>query len=277
MFGLGGPRGPRRRRGAQKARPQFEPEESSGGVLQTVINVMRPASRSSSAPGVRRSGRVRLVDLAVPTFAMVHVLRGSEVAPDPKRVRDQWQKDRERFVNAGKAAGHRDTDIEACVYAMCALIDETMLRFAEARDEWLETGALQQEFHGELLAGELVFTRLDELRQSRESAIEALEFYCTCISVGYRGRFMYLDDEEGVRNLLRDLLGDIRAVRGDSLGVMSPNGARSDEEAGEALRKMPVWIAPAALGAALLLSFATGWLWAFLHAGSVAHGITLGH
>jgi type IV/VI secretion system ImpK/VasF family protein len=280
MFGLGGNKGPRTRRGGKKAAARRESERGSDDVLQTVIGGVAPARREpapssggSGGGGGKVSRRPRLVDLGIEPLALIHALRHSGASPDPALVRSQWMTQRRTFEEKARTAGHREADLEACIYMLSAFLDATMLAFADARGPWLDAGALQSEFDasGELIAGRRVFERLADLRAAREACIEAVEFYDVCFRLGYRGQ--YMDDESGIGAVMNEIARDIAAVRGDAVGSIAPNAARRDEQGGEVVKKFPVWVAPAALAAALLLSWLTVALIAFLHARGVAGAI----
>ncbi len=289
MFGMGGSKGPRTRRAGQKAAPRRAAETQD--VTETIVGGV-PAMRRPAAPApraaapssagagagttrgaARASRRARLVDLAIEPLALIHSLRGEGANPDAGVVRQQWQSMRRTFEEAAREAGHRESDLEACIYMLCAYLDAAMLGLPEQRGWWLDAGALQSEFDmsGELIAGRRVYERLAELRGAREQSVEALELYAACFRTGYRGRF--IDDEAGMESLMAEVERDIAAVRGDGAGVIAPNVARKDEQGGAVVKKFPVWMVPAALGAALLLSWLTVVLVSFLHARGVASAI----
>jgi type VI secretion system protein ImpK len=280
MFGMGGSKGPRNRRAGQKPAPRRAAETQD--VTETIIGGVSPVRRPSapSAPSSRGGGapgkasrRPRMVDLAIEGLALIHALRGSGANPDPAQVRSQWAAMRRAFEEKARAVGQREADIESSVYMLCAYLDAAMLGLPDARGHWLDAGALQSEFDmsGELIAGRRVFERLQDLRAAREQCVEALELYAACFRTGYRGR--YIDDEPGMEALMAEVERDIAAVRGDGFGSIAPNAARKDEQGGQVVKKYPAWMVPAALGAALLLSWLTVVLAAFLHARGVAAAI----
>ncbi len=279
MFGMGGPKGPRNRRAGQKAAPRRAAEHQD--VTETIIGGVSPVRRPSAAPAPAARGgapgkasrRPRLVDMAIDGLALIHALRSPGASPDHAQVRSQWTAIRRGFEEKARAAGHREADIEAGVYMLCAYLDAAVLGLPEVRGYWLDAGALQSEFDmsGELIAGRRVFERLQDLRGSRDASVEALELYAACFRTGYRGR--YIDDEPGMEALMAEVERDIAAVRGDGFGSIAPNAGRKEEQGGPVVKKFPVWMVPAALGGALLLSWLTVMLMAYLHARGVAGAI----
>lgn len=265
MFGNRGPkrRGPKRRSG----RSQFDREEPSGSVLETVIGL---ASRKRPVALASTDSRSRLVDLAIEPLALVHAVSQPEATFDADRLRTRWSELRGAFEETAKRLRHRESDVQAAVYALSVALDEAVMRHPERIGEWLQAGALQLEFHEqrELVGGKRFYEKLDELRQKRETAIDALEIYDACLALGYRGRFV--TDPAGRDALRAQVLADVSAVRGEPSRTLAPNAARMDERTGETIKRIPRWVAPVVLAGAVLLSWLTVLLFAFLHARGVA-------
>jgi hypothetical protein len=90
-----------------------------------------------------------------------------------------------RFERDAGAHGFSAADVEDAMFAMVALLDQTILsQRGPARDAWIAR-PLQLELYGRQLAGEEFFERLDKLRQEREARIEALEVYGCCLGFGF--------------------------------------------------------------------------------------------
>ncbi len=270
MFGS---RGPKRR--GPKPRPtqsQFEADRSTPGILETVIGMAAPKRPSASAAKPDR--RTRLVDLAIEPLALLHAAFGPAAPIDAAKLREQWNAQRAAFEEAAREHGHRDSDVKAAVYALAVALDEAVMSHPDKIGPWLQGGALQLEFHEQrdLVGGQRFFVRLDELRKQREAAIEAIEVYDACLALGYRGRFVA--DPAGRDALIDSLLTDLTAVRGEPSGPIAPNVARTDEQTGETLKKLPAWVPPAVLAGAVVLSWLTVVLISFLHARGVAGALS---
>ena len=271
MFGSQGPkrRGPK----ARPAASQFEAESQQSGVFE---NVAKPAGsrKSGGSASARLDTRPRLVDLAIESLAMLHAAFGPEASVDAARLRERWLAQRAAFESAAKGHGHREHDIAMSVYALSVAFDEAVMSKPERIGLWLQTGALQLEFHEQrdLVGGQRFFQRLDELRKQRETAIDAIEVYDACLSLGYRGRYMV--DATGREALLAALFTDITAVRGEPASGLAPHVARTDEQSGETLKKMPAWLPPAVLAGAIVVSWLTLVLITFLHARGVAGALS---
>jgi len=256
-------RGPKSRSG----RSQFDGEERSVSVLETVIRV---ASRKPPVARASTESRSRLVDVAIEPLALVYAVSQGDATFDADRVRTRWSELRGAFEETAKRQRHRESDIQAAVYALSVALDEAVMRHPERIGAWLQAGALQLEFHEqrELIGGKRFYEKLEELRQKRETAIDALEVYDACLALGYRGRFV---TDPGGRDALRaQVLADISAVRGEPSRTLAPNAGRTDERTGETIKQIPRWVAPVVLFGAVVLSWLTVLLFAFLHARGVA-------
>jgi len=80
-------------------------------------------------------------------------------------------------------------------YVMAALADEVFLNMSwEGRELW-KTNLLEFKFFGTHVAGEMLFTKIEELLKDRDPAlIEIAAIYLMALSMGFRGKFKDKDD-----------------------------------------------------------------------------------
>ncbi len=94
----------------------------------------------------------------------------------------------DQMATNGKAAGMTDDDVVDARYAMCAFIDEQVLRHhPEARAEWLPH-SLQIIYFNENSAGEGFFARLSLLKTEPGRAAIA-QIYFLCVAFGFTGTY----------------------------------------------------------------------------------------
>ena len=270
MFGARGPknRGPKLRAAEVLVEAEPSPEafdtvsKAAGGRKSSAVRTPRPEQRP------------RLVDLAIEPLAMLHAAFGPGGSLDSARLREQWAAQRAAFEAVTKQHGHREHDITMSVYALSVAFDEAVMSQPERIGTWLQTGALQLEFHEQrdLVGGQRFFQRLEELRKQRESSIDAIEVFDACLALGYRGR--YVADPPGREALIAALFTDITAVRGEPASGIAPHAARTDEQTGETVKKMPAWLPPAVLAGAVVVSWLTLVLITFLHARGVSGALS---
>lgn len=271
MFGMGGPKGPRKRRprseneSRRPAAAAYDPGKtvivSRGEAARAVRSESPRAERGSvRSGGVAAPASRRLMDLATDWFATVLAIARVPELPDPGALRTRALALKDRFESEAGAAGFGAQDVRDAVFALVAFFNETVLSSkGHARDVWL-TQPLAVEGFDPGRAGETFFTTLDELRRDRDARIEALEVLYSCLLFGYRGKFR-LSPPERLATLAHEVEQDIFAVRGSALHALSPNGARPPERAGETLEGPPRWIPWAWYGGATAGAFLLVFLW----------------
>lgn len=141
-------------------------------------------------------------------------------------------------------------------YALCSMIDETVLT-----TEWGSQGEWGREtlvwlFHKESSGGENFFTYLQEMENSPDASRELLEFMSAVLDLGYAGQFHVLHDGAHALETIRMRLHErLRTLR-------SPQDAEIWVRASDSLRTAPlrpgVWACFAF--AVLSVALVYGWL-----------------
>lgn len=114
-------------------------------------------------------------------------------------------------------ARHQGTHVggdpqEHALYAVVALVDETMMTAEWSGSERWRKEPLQVQLFGRFLAGEQFFERLDDLQSSGSSGAnpDLLDIYFTCLCAGFRG--MYRDDPHALSNRRRKLFQQLNTA-----------------------------------------------------------------
>lgn len=268
MFGSRGPRS----KPQPGARRPSGPTARTGGILETVVIERSPRVRAARVAGVPRPVKPRLVDLAADWLSTALALAQVQELPDAGALRARVLELKGRFERDANAGGFSAQDIEDAVFAMVALIDETILSGrGAARDAWIAR-PLQLELYGRQLAGEEFFERLDQLRREREARIEALEVYCCCLAFGFEGRLRMSPAQ--LPELIDAVQRDITAARGAGLSPLAPNAGRRNERVAQERRDMPWWLPPAVCVPALIVAWCLLWAIARIGAGAAADAVT---
>jgi type VI secretion system protein ImpK len=121
----------------------------------------------------------------------------------------------------GKRQGHPDEDVKATRYALCALIDETILNSQwPFKDQWSDK-PLQLEYFGEHMAGERFFDLLERIRQKAARKVDLLEVFCLTLIFGFQGKYKLRGGNE-LKELIAELVAEIGTHRGGRPSL-SPN------------------------------------------------------
>ena len=202
-----------------------------------------------------------LIDLCSEAFLLIfHVNSGNDPG-HPDDLRKNIGILFKDIETQAKRCGYGEDDIKAVRYALCALIDETLLNSRWAfKNQWSEQ-PLQLEFFGEHLAGEGFFELLDRIRKKGRRKADLLEVFCMCLILGLRGKYRLRNPEE-VTELTRTLVEETNAYRSGSSGL-SPHWKIPEEAPERPAHAVPKWVLITAGSSVLvvILVFAALKLW----------------
>ena len=133
----------------------------------------------------------------------------------------------------------------AARYALCALIDETVLATPWGSQSTWPTESLLATLHNETKGGAKFFQILDRTSENPARNIDLLEFLFICLSLGFQGKFAVMDRgaaqlEETTHNLYRT----IRNQRGDGERELSAHWKGMVDKRPAVARYVPLWVVP---------------------------------
>ena len=151
-----------------------------------------------------------------------------------------------RAEQEGRAAGYDPKDVQMAVFAVVALLDESVLNAGQpALAEWARQ-PLNQELFGTHMAGEWVFQNVDQLlaRSDTPALADLLEVHQLIFLLGFRGRYGVADPAalHAYTSRVGDRIGRLRGVLGDLAPSWRPGN--------DAVAGRDPWIRPLALGVA---------------------------
>lgn len=83
-----------------------------------------------------------------------------------------------------------NNDFKDIVYAMVAIIDEIMLNTAWQGKGYWEDNMFEKSFFNTQVAGELIFTIMDDLLTSKNNdSVEKAEIYLKLLALGFKGKY----------------------------------------------------------------------------------------
>lgn len=190
--------------------------------------------------------------------AIERIRAGREKVADAESFRAEI---RQQFLLAseeGRKRGYSREDVRLAMFAVIALLDESILNSRNPVFADWPRRPLQQEVFGGHQAGEIFFQNIEGLLAQQDSSVLAdiAEVYLLCILLGYVGRYSVAGKGE-LRSIAEAMAERIRRIRGGS-GYLSPAWAPQGGIAAAAGGDPWVrWltIAAAACGALALLLF----------------------
>jgi type VI secretion system protein ImpK len=147
--------------------------------------------------------------------AILRVRFQRQQVQDSESFRAQMRRSLQAAMQEARALGYSSEAVQMGVFATVAYMDESVLNLqSPAFADWARR-PLQEELFGGHLAGETFFRNLKALLSQQDSpeVADALELYCLCLQMGYRGRFA-LGDTGELHQMLRQAREKIQRIRG---------------------------------------------------------------
>jgi type VI secretion system protein ImpK len=187
------------------------------------------------------SGSARsLADLCTDAFLLLFFIHEGKDPGQPEQLRREISLLFQDLDKRGAKYGHSEEDIKAARYALCALLDETILNSRwPYKEQWAER-PLQLEYFGEHMAGERFFELLDRIRKKGDRKTDLLEVFSIALILGFQGRYKMRGADE-LEALIRDTVGEIHSHRGGGPRGLSPHWQIPSEPVERPPRVIPRW------------------------------------
>ncbi len=140
-----------------------------------------------------------------------------------------------------RRAGYSVEQVKDTQYALCAFLDESVLRSGDSNlRAHFELSPLQFRYFGVHLAGQGFFDKVDALRADVKGNLDVLEVYHLCLALGFEGKFG-LAEKDQLRYLANTLGQDIARYR-TAPKALSPDWALPDQVSQMLRYDIPVWV-----------------------------------
>ena len=140
-----------------------------------------------------------------------------------------------------RAANYSVEQVKDTQYALCAFLDESVLRSGDNDlRQHFELQPLQFRYFGVHLAGEGFFEKIDALRADVRQNVDVLEVYHLCLALGFEGKFG-LGQKDQLRYLANTLGQDIARYRKPPK-ALAPDWALPDQVSQMLRHEVPLWV-----------------------------------
>ncbi|MBK8209079.1 MAG: type VI secretion system protein TssL [Rhodospirillales bacterium] len=190
-------------------------------------------------------------------FVLVRQLKAVRQHHDVPGLRREVTEAIHLFDSEARRAGVDTKTTAQAAYALCALIDETVLGTPWGLESVWAKQSLLIIFYKEYTAGETFFNFIKKAKETPKEYMDLLEFYFVCISLGFQGRFRV--ESGGVNELARikdDLFNIIVRERGRPDPELSVRWRGVSDKAPAVSRVIPLWTVAVATLGLLLLGYA---------------------
>ena len=225
----------------------------------------RPAPQPVAVPtldSLKGAGTSALATAAAPLLVLVSQLRGVPSHADVNGLHSQVIARVQKFEADAAAAGVATEHLAAARYAMCAVLDETVLSTPWGSESIWSTHTLLTTFHKETWGGEKFFQILDRLKQDPARNVDLLELLYLCLALGFEGKYRIQNrGREQLAVVQDELYRLIRQARGDFERQLSPHWKGVEDRRNPLARYVPLWVVASVLVAVLLglfISFRIG-------------------
>jgi type VI secretion system protein ImpK len=201
-------------------------------------------------------GENPLIGGALSLLSLVPRLRKTVTHYAIDELQQQLVNELEAFENRARQRGISQEHTRIASYALCSLLDETVLNTPWGAQSIWGHQSLLILFHKQAWGGEEFFRILGRLVQQPAQHLYLLELFYLCLSLGFEGKYRVtpngLNTLEQTRNELYQL---IQAVRGDFERALSPHWQGLRDVRSALVRYVPLWVVGAACGALLILIY----------------------
>ena len=210
---------------------------------------------------------------ALSLLSLASRLRNTASHRDIAGLQQQLAGEMRGFENRILQQGVTQEHARMASYALCSLLDETILNTPwGAQSIWGQHNLLIL-FHKEAWGGEKFFQIADHLARQPAQNLNLIELCYVCLSLGFQGK--YRITQNGLNELEKyrlELYQLIQRVRGDFERALSPRWQGLKDVRNALMKFVPLWVVGAVAAAVLVLAYL-----AFLFAISRASDESLSH
>ena len=193
---------------------------------------------------------------ALPLLSLVSRLHNSTTHRDIEGLQRQLFGEVRAFENKILQQGTPQDLTRMASYALCSLLDETILGTPWGwQSDWGQKSLLSI-IHKETLGGDKFFPIIEHLRQQPAQNLNLIELCYLCLSLGFQGRYRNVQNGLNALEQYRaDLYKLIQRQRGDYERTLSPRWQGLKDVRNALIRFVPLWVVAAVAAAILFLAY----------------------
>ena len=228
-----------------RAMPPITPNPPPGGVYPSL-----EAGRHSAF------GENPVTAAALSLLSLVSRLHSSSTHRDIDGLQRQLIGEIRAFENTILQQGTAQDLTRMASYALCSLLDETILGTPWGwQSNWGQKSLLSI-VHKETLGGEKFFPIIEHLRQQPAQNLNLIELCYLCLSLGFQDRYRNMQNGLNALEQYRaDLYKLIQRQRGDFERALSPRWQGLKDVRNALIRFVPLWVVAAVAAAILFLAY----------------------
>jgi type VI secretion system protein ImpK len=197
-----------------------------------------------------------LVAAANRVLSAVPQIRSSLKHPDPGALRAELLGHVGKFAQTAPVKGYDADTVAVARYALCALVDESVLNTPWAGAAQWDRQGLLRTLYDEDEGSERFFAALSRMAESPAANIDVLEFFDVCLALGFEGQFRSAAGGRAQLELVRARLKDmIRRERAAASVELSERWRGLEVPIRRGSNWFVVWVCACACAAILVASY----------------------
>jgi type VI secretion system protein ImpK len=217
------------------ARPQ---PGGRGPGIQAAVSVARPGSGAPLPEGT--NGRGPLVQAAFGLLMLAPRLRSRLPPSDPALLRQRVEAELARYEDRAHGRGVDGRLVRTGHYALCALIDDSVLNTPWGAHGAWKSESLAGTLHHDVAAGERFFDVLDQARRAPERQRPLMELLAACLAMGFEGRYRLAPGGSAMLAGMREDL--LRQLGGSEPDELSPHWQGVVARHTPLAERIPLWV-----------------------------------
>ncbi len=203
-----------------------------------------------------------IIGAAISLLSVVSQLRNTASHPDVEGLRTRLIEEIKQFELKIKNQGVTVEQAQAARYALCTLLDETVLNTPWGCNSIWSTQSLLVFFHKEAWGGEKFFLILKNCMQQPATHLDLLALLHLCLCLGFEGRYRIEDHGSSKLDDIRESVYQvIERQRGDIEKNLSLHWQGITDKRNLISKLVPLWVIISVASLFLMLSF-LGFLYA---------------
>lgn len=220
------------------------PMAASASPASTAQAYAAPAGEAPPQVGVNP-----LVASASVLLSVVPTIRRTLAHQNPMALREYLLRAMGEFEAAARRANCSPEHVLIARYALCTMIDETVMVMPWGASSAWSRESLLITLHKEGFGGEKFFLLLEKAMEDPRRNLDLIELMYTCIALGFEGRYRVVDNGRSQLEALRDRVYNlIRRERGEFDRDLSPHWLGLQKTGKPLVRRIPPWMVLALIG-----------------------------
>lgn len=202
---------------------------------------------------IQSAGNNPIINSSATLFSLVVQLRGSMTNADVGSLKAHISSEIKQFESETRDAGVLSEQVTVARYALCTLLDETVMNTPWGNSsDWSEQSLLSI-FHRENLGGEKFFSLIDRAMAEPMRNMQLLEFMYVCLALGFEGKYGVMNNGRAkLEDVREDLYRLLRTHTADFEHDLSPHWRSSENKGAKFIKYVPLWVVAATSGVLLL-------------------------